>query len=125
MKLKKDGTPDRRGQNPNSLKNLNPFPPGTNGYNPGTMSLRERIQHRLQLPVGDKPAPLTQADELAQSMIDGAILREPTPLTQVCDRVDGKVTIPISGADGKPLEIIVRWDGHSNAASGTPPATPL
>lgn len=88
----------KRGMHPNSLKNLIPFAPGTNGYNPGTMSLKERLRHRLAFPLDKIPPPVLVADQLAQSMIEGALLREPTPLIQVCERVDGKVPQPVSGS---------------------------
>lgn len=82
------------GRHPNSLKNLKPFPPGTNGYtihqNKG-MSLTARLRHLLDEEEADLASKVTRAQRLAYSTIEGAILREPVPFREVWDRVEGKV----------------------------------
>jgi len=86
------------GKHPNSLKNLKPYPKGTNGHT-GGYSLKERLIHSLDKPLKppEKDAPI--GERIVYSTLEGALLREPTPFREVWDRVDGKVkeTVAISG----------------------------
>lgn len=94
----------KRPMHPNSLKNLKPpFPPGTNGYNQGRMSLTERLRHQLAKEQGK------QAEALVQAAIEGALKREPTPFKEVWDRVDGRLqdTPPVV-IDNRQVNIFVK-----------------
>lgn len=74
----------KRGQSPNSQKNLKPFPKGSNGgLNKRGYSLTAALKHAL---TND-----AKRRELVESTIAGAILREPAPFREVWDRVEGKV----------------------------------
>lgn len=76
----------RRGENPNSRKNLIPFKPGQNGDTSGNgVSLTQELKIRL------RKSPELRA-QIIDAIINGAILREPTPFKELWDRHDGKLT---------------------------------
>lgn len=83
----------KRKMHPNSLKNLRPFPPGTNGNrNPGyslTQALKDALRQggMTQKPPADAPA----WRHIVYSTLQGAYKREPTPFREVWDRLEGKV----------------------------------
>ena len=95
----------KRGENPNSRKNLKSGyhgqGNGQNGY-----SLTSELKHMLQ----DKEL----RQKLVESTIRGAIKREVTPFKEVWDRVEGKVSgdQPPVQNDNRVLNIIV-LDRHT------------
>ena len=89
-KTKRKGHPQT---NPNSLKNLKPFPPGTNGNPHPGYSLALRLKDAMRKPLVE-PAPDATAGELiVYATLKGALECEPSSahLREVWDRVDGKV----------------------------------
>ncbi len=93
----------KRGQNPISQKNLKPFPPGVNGNpHPGhslTLALKDALHKSPEL-----------RKQLIESLIKGAILREPTPFRELWDRHEGKLqdTKAEITIDNRQLIIIVQ-----------------
>ncbi len=77
------------GRHPNSLANLKPFPPGTNGNpRPGyslTSRLKDSLNKPLRKPTDDAPV----GDHIVYETIRGALEHEVTPLREVWDRNDG------------------------------------
>ena len=103
----KTKTPEKSGKykwghHPNSLKNLIPTM-GYHGQNNGQngYSLTSELKHAL--------ANKELRQQLIQSMIAGAILREVTPFKELWDRVEGKVPgdQPVIQNDNRVLNIIV------------------
>lgn len=76
---------------PNSLANLKPYKPGTNGHG-RVYPLKERLAHALDHPlrVPDLDAPA--GEQIVYSTLQGAMLREPAPFHEVWDRVEGKIS---------------------------------
>ena len=82
----------KRVMHPNSLANLRPasWKPGESGNKQG-YSLKSRLDDAMGKPL-IKPSENASAGEvLVYSTLEGAILREPTPLREVWDRTEGKV----------------------------------
>lgn len=97
----------KRKMHPNSLKNLKPpFPPGTNGYNPGRLSLTERLRHLLAKADEGLAENATLADKLVQSTIEGALKREAAPFKEVWERVDGKVPQDVALSGGITINLV-------------------
>ncbi len=71
------------------------------------------------LEVEDKGKGLTYRQAAARRIwID--VIRGNAKITgELLDRLEGKVTQPIGGANGQPLELLVRWDGNRNESSNT------
>jgi hypothetical protein len=98
---------DRRGTNPNSLANLKRgrhWKPGESG-NPGGMSLKQAVMRVLEQPF-DKPTGQEKALHLlALSIVRDALKGSKEDRKEIWDRLDGKVTQPISGDDGGPMQV--------------------
>ena len=94
------------GQHPNSRKNLVPYPKGVsgnagsgNGYSL-TAALKTKLRKEPNL-----------REQIVNSTIQGAILREPTPFREVWDRVDGKVADRHAVLGDIVIEVIYRDKG--------------
>jgi len=93
------------------LANLRPFQPGQSG-NPSGRPKRKPITDAyirlLNEPIpGDKEG-RTFADALAQKILKEALNGKVPAASEITDRVEGKVTLPISGSEGGPLAIEFR-----------------
>ena len=84
------------GQHPNSRKNLKIGGIEGNGNLAGS-NLVSLLKYSLNKPLVTPKQDALARELLVHSTIEGAILREPTPFREVWDRVEGKVTQPISG----------------------------
>ena len=91
--IKRRGKRLSQRMHPNSLAAIIPYqyPKGVNGHQ-GGYSLKECLQHKMDKPLTKPPDDAPVRELLVYSTIEGAILREPTPLKEVWDRVDGKLT---------------------------------
>lgn len=83
----------RRGHpqtNPNSLANLIPYKPGTNGHGrvyPLKLRLQHALDHPLVAPKDDAPA----GDHIVYATLKGAKDLVPVAFRETWDRVEGKV----------------------------------
>ena len=100
----------RRGQNPRSLANLKPFPPGVNGNPKPGNSLKAALMNALLEPLTKPPAGAPVRDHVVYNTLKGAIECEPTSahLKEVWDRVEGKLqdTPPVT-VDNRQVNIYV------------------
>ena len=92
----------KRGEHPNSKKNLKPFPKGHCG-NPRvgyslTMALKDSLNKPLKKPSKDASV----REHIIYSTLEGALEREPTPFNTVWDRVEGR----LQDVSPEPREII-------------------
>lgn len=91
--------------NPASLK---PFKKGkdprrnTTGQNKGSFSMTTKVREFLLEKAKDGE---TYGDKLKRAAILRAINKSDVMAKEIWDRVDGKVPMPITGADGAPLLI--------------------
>jgi hypothetical protein len=105
---------DRRGMNPGSSKGR--FKPGGGG-NPrndrggSPLSMVSLLKEELlRVPSktqdgGDNKEKLTRARMLAQVIVDEALDGNVSLAREILERIDGKVTVAISGPGGGPLEV--------------------
>ena len=95
-----------RGKHPNSIKNLHPYKPGENGHG-RVYPLKLRLAHALDKPLIEPKADACAGDRLVYSTLIGALEREPTPFKEVWERIEGKVTQPVSGDFGITIKEVV------------------
>ncbi len=98
--------------NPKSLKNLKQFKKGDppkHVKSVGDVSLVAALKAYLK----EHPE---EIKSLVASWIKQAH-ENPTALKELIERLDGKVSQPVTGAGGGPVEIIVRYDGNRNEVS--------
>ncbi len=102
VKLNKIG--DTRGMHPNSLVNLEKrvsWQPGESG-NPTGYSITQRFRQMMleKCPFDSKQR--TWLESLSEAGLRQA-LTQPIALREILDRLEGKVTQPITGEDGGPI----------------------
>jgi len=97
-----------RGHNPNSRKNLIVGDIGQDHSKSG-YSITSRVKDYLSKPLKPPPPDAPARDVLAYSILEGAILRESTPLKETLDRVDGKIpdAVNTTNIDNRTVNIIV------------------
>lgn len=89
-----------------SLANLKNFPPGVSG-NPGGHPKGEiNLSAIAKRELAGHPE---QALAIVQQWLAGALEQNPALLRELLDRTEGKVPLPIAGAGGGPIEIIIKW----------------
>ena len=102
---------DGRGMSPTSRKNLEKGRK-TNRNNANGYSVTRKIREILELesdyilpgaPAGER----TWGDLVAWSIVIGAVRGDARKQAELLDRVDGKVTIPIGGEGGQPIQVTV------------------
>jgi len=98
-KLNRNG--DTRGLHPNSLKNLKPNP-GNNGRPKNEWSLTYLAREKLLGPCPYDPKGRTWRECLVERWLSQS-LENVSYFNQLMDRLEGKVTQPISGPDGGPI----------------------
>jgi len=82
----------KRGENPNSRKNLQPFPKGSKGgLNRQGYSLTSALKDNLNKPLKQPDLDAPVRDHIVYATLQGALKREPTPFREVWDRSDGKL----------------------------------
>jgi len=95
-----------------------PWKPGESG-NPSGRPKRKPITDAyirlLNEPIpGDKEG-RTFADALAQKILKEALNGKVPAASEITDRVEGKVTLPLSGPDGGPIEVRTLNDFYANS----------
>lgn len=104
-------TGEGRGSNPNSRKNLKKFKPGESGNPKGRPQGVKYISEALREQLAHKRVKVkTPADALAKNVMRRA-LGSDRALEIVLDRTEGKVTQPIGGEGGKPIEVSIDYKG--------------
>ena len=114
-KLNKNG--DRRGMHPNSKANLQPprWKPGESG-NPSGLSLKRYVNDVLREPLKNIDPKTAKAIQLlALAIVRDAIKGSKEDRKEIWERLEGKVTQPIGGQDGKPIQI--EFDAKSKLLS--------
>jgi len=120
---------NRRGMHPNSRKNLNPengFKPGKSGNPKGgprkeqsiTMLAREMLDQEAEeryLHPSDYGKQMTWKQAIAKSLIVFAVKGEGWALKELLERLEGKVTQPISGQDGGPIQYEINVKDQESA----------
>lgn len=98
---------EKKGVHPNSLKNLHPNLKGRpTKEHSVTEALRELAPEILEITVGGKKNTTKTAVQLmALGMYLKAIKGDASMAREIIDRLEGKVTIPVSGADGGAIVI--------------------
>lgn len=114
-----------RGKNPASLKNLRPFKKGEASGNPEgrppkpvcvTSWLKEYADHKISEQID--PKTLTFAQAAALSAWKEAAKGDLSQYNFIIDRIEGKVTLPIGGINGNPIEVNIGYkDKILNAVS--------
>lgn len=98
----------KRGQNPNSLKNLKPFQNGKsgnpNGRPPKDVSLTSLLKEEIDKVCPSDKQGRTWRQLLVLAWLTGA-MKNPVLLKELLDRLEGKVAQPITGAGGGPIEV--------------------
>jgi len=103
--------------NPNSLKNLKPFKKGEvrnpNGRPTKDYSITTIIKEMLDLPC-DAAIPgadgvKTWRQLVAKAILYGSAKGQPQMVSQLLDRVEGKITQPIGGENGNPIEVDIDY----------------
>lgn len=103
--------------NPKSLENLKQNQ--VKGAGPGRPKGSVSIVTALKKYLADNP---DKVEEMVRVWVEQS-LENHGYANLITDRVDGKLVQPVSGENGQPIQIVVRWDGNRN--SGTPEtATP-
>ena len=120
-KLNRNG--DRRGVHPNSLANLKPNG-NLHGRPKRELSITNIQREMLNEVCPFDPKGRTWLIALAEAGMRLALVK-PDAMRELRDRLEGKVMQPIGGADGKPFELIVRWDGNGDASGTSSTATPI
>jgi len=114
---------NKRGMSPQSRKNLtiNGNNHASKDYSITSMlkSMADDPAPERWLEVEDKGKGLTYRQAAAKRIwID--VIRGNAKLTgELLDRLEGKVSQPIGGDKGNPLELLVRWDGNRNETDST------
>ena len=99
---------DTRGLHPNSLKNLEKRESWVKGEsgNPQGQSITSKQKQMMPEVCPFDAKGRIWLDALAEGGMRMA-LTQSTALTSLQDRHEGKVTLPIGGEDGKPIELVV------------------
>ena len=110
----------KRGMHPNSLANLKPFQKGGNanpkGRPPKDVSLTSLLKAELEkIPAGEKQG-RTWRQLLVLAWLTGA-MKNPALLKELLERIEGKVTQPISGG-GEPVLVEVVYTIGKGYANG-------
>lgn len=94
--------------NPNSLANLKPYLPGTNGHG-RVYPLKERLRHALDHPLVVPKADAPAGDHLVYATLKGAIDLVPPAFHEAWDRTEGKVRddTPQGFQDNRQYNILV------------------
>lgn len=111
---------NKRGMHPNSLKNLEKrvsWKPGHSG-NPGGHSITQRQQQMMSEACPFDAQGRTWLESLAEGGMRQA-LTTPVALSNLQDRHEGKVTLPVSGEGGGPVlvKLLSRLRGYDNKGS--------
>jgi len=106
---------------PNSLKNLSKgvsYKPGQSG-NPSGLSIVIRLRHKLQEPCPFDPQGRTWFDAISEAAMRQA-LTQPRAMETLLDRLEGKVSQPISGDSDNPLliKLLSQLRGNAPAEDG-------
>jgi len=98
---------EKKGVNPNSLKNLRPNLKGRpTKEHSVTEALRELAPEILEITIGGKKNTTRTAVQLmALGMYLKAIKGDASMAREIIDRLEGKVAQPLSGANGEPLSL--------------------
>jgi hypothetical protein len=92
--------------NPVSLSNLRPYQPGQPSSNPGgkpkQKPLADALRRQCEMtPVEySKHLPATIYESLAHSAIESALGGRIQAFTEICDRIEGKVTLEVAAGGG-------------------------
>ncbi len=105
----------KRGTNPNSLANLRPYKPGHKGGRPKKGDcIIEIARNLLPLKVemlDGKKYDMTWETLVARTWLERCLVSDKA-LSEMLERFYGRVPLPVVGAGGGPLELIVRYDGN-------------
>ena len=104
------------GKHPNSLANLKPYKPGTNGHG-RVYPLKERLAHALDKPLTAPKENAPAGDHVVYATLKGAIDLVPVAVRETWDRVEGKVpdkTLPAPNIN----ILFVIGKGYSDAQLG-------
>lgn len=101
------------GKHPNSLANLRPQVKGGVARNPhgrpkNRLCLTAIAREKLGEKRPDDPKGRTQGEYLVDQWIEKAA-ENPVYFRELLERMEGKVTQPISGEDGKPIEVLIDY----------------
>ena len=90
------------------VENLTPFQPGQSGNpngRPKSKPLTDAIRAELAKKDPNDKQGRTFAELIAEAAVTRALKGDPRAFTEIADRVEGKVTQPISGPDEGPIDI--------------------
>jgi len=100
-----------RGNNPNSRKNLKNFKPGQSGNPRGNVPREFTITHWARQKLMERHPShrsKTWAQVIAAKWVERS-LDSPHYLEELLARMEGKVTQPIGGEDGRPIEVLIDY----------------
>jgi hypothetical protein len=106
---------DMRGMSPNSRKNLEKRNLKGNN-NAKSLTITSTIRSMLDdlcperwLPVEDKDKGLTYRQAIAKTILNAAVSGKPGIISELLDRLEGKVVQPIGGEGGQPIEVNIGY----------------
>ena len=95
----------KRVMHPNSLANLKPYAPGTNGHQ-GGYSLLARLKHTMEKPLVKPSDKAPVGEHIVYETLQGALAHEPTPFKEVWDRLEGKLTQDVALSGGITINLV-------------------
>ncbi len=101
-----------KGKHPNSLKNLRPFQKGNsgnlNGRPPKDVSLTSLLKKYIETTpalIDGKPNTKTWRELLVETWVFASHKGNPVLFKELLERLEGKVTQPVSGEGGGPIAV--------------------
>ena len=119
VKIAKDG----RVMSPNSLANLKPYLPGTNGHG-RVYSLANRLKHALDHPLTEPKVDAPVGEHIVYATLKGAIDLVPVAFRETWDRTEGKVLDKTAVVGDILIEVVFRDINSGKASDNNPSGTP-
>jgi hypothetical protein len=122
MKDEQDGPAEKTGENTEDRcpENLKPYrwqkgqPSPNPGGRPKKAPISDAYTHHVGMPLPDDirsklrlPKGATWADAMALGQLRSAVRGNTVAAKEIADRIEGRVTLPIGGEDGGPIQ--VKW----------------
>ena len=111
------------GKHPNSLANLKPYKPGTNGHG-RVYPLKERLAHALDKPLTAPKENAPAGDHVVYATLKGAIDLVPVGVRETWDRVEGKVPDKTAIIGDILIEVVFRDINSGKTKDDNPSGSP-
>lgn len=72
-------------------------------------AMLEELCPERWLHVEDKGKGLTYREAIAKTILNGAVSGKPGIISELLDRLEGKVALPVGGVDGEAIHVVHEW----------------